>query len=189
MGFFEDMFDEDMMFDSDYKQRKDIRNLQEQLGHGANTALTKNAQLAARVQKLEGSIDRLQLVVNAFADLIERKGLATRDELEVLIQQADLLDGVEDGKMREVWAEAPTCRSCGHYINPQREVCIYCSEIIPRTDVSDGSPYRGGAPEAAAAAPEIRLAACAKCKARVPQADTYFTDEGVLVCSDCHSAR
>src|SRR5262249_18933904 len=102
-----------------------------------------------------------------------------------LVQQIDLLDGREDGfQSTEVWKNAPRCTSCNYAVNPAREECIYCGQPITRAEVATGGPYRGGPPAAAA---RERTATCAKCANVVPQSETFFTDDGELHCSSCHS--
>ena len=176
MGFFEEMFDPVYLFDSGHKQRRDIEKLR------SAVVDSFDAQTPADVARLMTRVDQMQLMVNALVEIIERKGLATREELTVMVQQIDLLDGVEDGKMRQVWSDAPRCGSCNNYVNPEREVCVYCQTPIRRMEAG-GAPYRGGAPPSA---PEPRLATCAMCGERVPQAQTYFTGDGELVCSRCN---
>ncbi|MGE0789675.1 MAG: hypothetical protein AB7S26_28640 [Sandaracinaceae bacterium] len=174
MGFFEDMFDPDFAFDSEYQQRQDIRSLQAHADAGMATA--------SAVHRLEGEIARLTLIVNALASALEQKGIATSDELQVLVQQIDLADGTENGRMSPTtWKSAPQCAHCGYFVNPQREACVYCGRSLAVT--TSGSPYRGGTPSARAKSP--RLAACQQCSARVPQNETYFTEQGALRCSEC----
>ncbi len=90
MGFFEDMFDPELMFYPEHKQRADIRELKGQMVELAGVA-------DRRIPALERQISGLMLLCNALVEVIERKGIATREELEVLVQQIDLLDGREDG--------------------------------------------------------------------------------------------
>lgn len=178
MGFLEDMFDPDFMFDSEYKQRRDIQQLRTELASRAET-------LAPRIHALETRVDQLQLLCNALVSVIETKKLATREELEVLVQQIDLLDGVEDGKIGSEWRDAPRCAHCNRYVNPSREACLYCGRSLALQGAMVGGPYRGGAPGEVQAAPP-RTATCAKCRAVVAQSQTYFTEQGQLVCSDCY---
>ncbi len=182
MGFFEDQFNPDFWFDSEYKQRRDLREL---AASSLDAELRHKAQ-AARVSALEARCDQLQLLCNALVSVIETKQLATREELEVLVQQLDLLDGREDGRMSgEAWAEAPRCAHCNHYVNPQREVCLYCGRSLALQGALVGGPYRGGAP--VEAAPPPRTATCSGCGAVVPQAETYFDGDGALRCQGCYS--
>lgn len=178
MGFFEEMFDPRFMFDTEHAQRADIHDLQDKV-----TELT--ARTNARVPVLERQVSQLLLLCNALVELVERKGVGTREELQVLVQQIDLLDGREDGKQSaEAWRNAPRCTSCNHYINPQREACIYCGQPIPRAQGGGHGPYRGGPLGPSAPAP--RTATCAKCGSSVPQSETFFTEEGQLWCSSCY---
>lgn len=168
---------------------RDVQRLGETLG--ADTR-----QLAAHLQRLETenatlsrAVDRLQLVCNALAEVLVQSELVSREGLEVLVQQIDLLDGVEDGKLGPTVRAAPRCHACGHAVNPAREACIYCETPIVRTAVSDGGPYRGGPPPEPAPAIRMRTARCDQCGAEVPQGDTYFTDDGTLQCSICFAGE
>ena len=177
MGIFEDMFDPEFMFDSEHKQRRDIQGLRE--------AVLSSPDHTLEIQALHQRVDQLQLLCNALVALIEHKKLATREELEVMVQQIDLLDGIEDGKQREqVWKNAPRCEGCNYHINPDRDACVYCGRAIPK-GTAGGGPYRGGPPGPDEPAP--RLATCASCQKHVPQSETYFTGDGELHCSSCFS--
>ena len=174
MTFFDDMFDPDFLFDSGHKQRRDIRNLQAALQDtGADQA----------VQRLEVRVNQLQLLTNALVKMLEVKKIASPEEIEVLVQQIDLLDGVEDGREgTQAWTEAPRCPHCSHYVNPARPRCVYCSRSIEGSG-SEG-PYRGGA---AKAKTPVRTATCAACQSVVPQNETVFTGDGSLHCLACSS--
>lgn len=183
MGFFEDQFKSDFLFDNEYRQRRDLQDLQNE---AIETAATTHA-LSYRVQQLETTVNQLQLLANALVSVIETKQLATREELEVLVQQIDLLDGREDGKLNpEAWSEAPRCKNCNHYVNPSREVCLYCGSSLALQGATVGGPYRGGA-SAENEEPPPRTATCAACGTQVPQSMTYFTDQGELHCTGCYS--
>jgi hypothetical protein len=182
MGFFEDMFDSRFMFDSEHKQRRDIESLAESIA----SAPTYDGE----IRELRTQVARLQLLCNGLVSLIERKQLATREELEVAVQQIDLYDGREDGVVSPtIWRGAPRCEGCGHCVNPDREACIYCARPVPKDDGSvGGGPYRGGPNRAKPRAFQPRLATCAQCQERVPQQDTFFTDDGHLLCTSCFRA-
>jgi hypothetical protein len=175
MGFFEDMFHPDFMFDTEYKQRRDLEALRQAVA---------NDPTPAQVAALRAQVEQLRLLTSALSEMLIRKGVASREELEVLVQQIDLLDGAEDGAIGAVRRSAPRCRSCDHFVNPRRDACIYCGTPIPRSEVSGGSPYRGGRREAP---PRQRMATCGACGTRVPQTETYFTETGALVCTSCHA--
>lgn len=174
MGIIDDMFDPDFLFDNDRKQRADIRAL---------TAEIASSSTPREVKELRVQVNQLQMVCNALAKMLEMKGVATEEELAVLVQQIDLLDGREDGQASDrTMSQAPRCAHCNHFVNPARDACVYCGRAIHAADSGDGA-YRGGAPSAAKVA--ARLATCAKCSSRVPQNETTFTEDGELWCSAC----
>jgi len=174
MGIIEDMFNPEYLFDNDQKQRNDIRTL---------TDAVANSSSRREVKELQAQVNQLQLLCNALAKMLEMKGVATEEELAVLVQQIDLLDGLADGQQSEqVWSEAPRCAHCNHFVNPQRDACVYCGRAIHTAGSGDG-PYRGGAPSDPQVA--ARSATCAQCKKVVPQNQTSFTEDGELWCSTC----
>lgn len=175
MGLFDDLFRSQFLFDTHYKQRRDIESLRYEVA-------TRDA--APKIRALEARADQRQLLCNALIEVIERKKLASREELEVLVQQIGLLDGVEDGKQGETWRAAPRCAGCNYFVNPRRDACVYCSHASPKGDATLGGPYRDGrAASAPASAP--RTARCANCVAVVPQNETFFTERGELWCARC----
>lgn len=182
MGFMEDVFEHTR--GQRHARVRDVERLVAAAHDESSYLQTQLRTAVAHADRLQRSVDRLQLVCNAFAQVLEQKGLASREELELLIQQIDLLDGVEDGKAGQALREAPRCRTCSHFVNPAREECLYCGSPIARSAPAEGSPYRGG-PGAAAPAKKERLVTCSACSAQVPQSQTFFTDEGALVCSAC----
>ncbi|MEM9073920.1 MAG: hypothetical protein AAGE52_35840 [Myxococcota bacterium] len=136
-----------------------------------------------QIVALMRQVESLQLMCSALMKALEVKQVVQPEELEVLMQQIDLLDGVEDGKIRKAaWEQAPRCRHCNHYVNPARDHCVYCGRVLQR---AAGGPYRGGsAPEASA--PPPRMATCGACQTSVPQRETLFTGKGDLVCTGCY---
>ncbi len=166
MSIFDDMFDSEFFFDSDYRQRRDIRSLQRQL----LAAPDHGAQVRANTARIE----QLELLCTSLVELLVAKGLATAPELRVLMQQLDLADGVEDGRIaKRVRDDSPRCGHCQRFVNPSRESCVYC-----------GTPMAPTSP-AAAAVKTVRVeVACSSCGVRVAETDSYFTGAG-LVCEGC----
>ncbi|MCR9163740.1 MAG: hypothetical protein ACE37F_16535 [Nannocystaceae bacterium] len=162
MGYFDDLFSADFLFDSEYKQRADIQQLKADLEAAPDPSVVLGP-LAARV-------DRLELLCKALTELIMSKGLATRDELSVVSQQLDLADGVEDGKISaRVRKAAPRCPSCGRFVNPRRDNCVYC-----HATVAQGLPDR----------PPERTVSCGGCGKDVPESGSFYTASG-LRCDAC----
>jgi hypothetical protein len=165
MSIFDDMFDPDFMWDSEYKQRADIRSLQQQVLNAPEYGPQMRMQ-AAR-------IDQLELLCRSLVELLVRKGMATSAELRVIMQQLDLEDGVEDGRVgKAVRSGAPRCAHCQRFVNPQRAACVYC-----------GTPMVHAAPQPPKKPPRPDVT-CVRCSATVPESETYFSSAG-LVCESC----
>lgn len=168
MSIFDDMFDSAFFFDNEYRQRRDIQRLQLEVLHAPSHG--------PQVQANTARVDQLELLCTALVELIVAKGIATAPELRVIMQQLDLADGVEDGRIsKTVREQSPRCAHCQRFVNPSREACVYC-----------GTPMSHAAPQAQAQAvrPDVT---CTRCHSSVPESDSYFTDQG-LVCSGCFDA-
>lgn len=166
MGFFDDVFSGPHLFDSEYKQRRDIENLKSQIGpdYGPN------------IRELRGRVDRLELLCETLVEMLKVKGVATQGELATLMQQIDLLDGVEDGgHSKTVRADAPRCAECGRFVNPSRANCVYCGAAVTLAGSKDA-----GRP--------VELVECAECGRQVDAADTFISESGTL-CSTCFFAE
>lgn len=162
MGYFDDLFSPEFLFDNEHKQREDIQRIQQQLMDGPDLSVT----IAPLVQRL----DRLELLCKSLTELIVSKGLASREELSVVTQQLDLADGVEDGKIgSRVLKNGPRCTNCGRFVNPRRSSCVYCHAAVEQ--------------EGAKAPPE-RLVACGGCNKEVPESASFYTGNG-LRCNAC----
>lgn len=128
-------------------------------------------------------LDRLELLCEAMAALGETKKLFTRTELVVMMTRIDLLDGVEDGRRRELRSNAPKCASCNHHVNPRRRDCVYCGASLVAEEAS--SPYRGGGARPHEELVLPKMVDCTSCRTSVEQADAYFSKNGELVCLQC----
>jgi len=165
MGYFDDMFKSGFMFDSEYRQRADIEHLKQAIADSA-------PDLRRVVMPLIERVDRLELTCKVLTELIVSKGVATPEELSIVAQQLDLEDGVEDGKLSSsVRDDAPRCTECGRFVNPRRKHCVYCHALVT---------HGGAAPP-----PPVRMATCGDCLKEVPEADTFYTGNG-LRCSVCY---
>jgi hypothetical protein len=165
MSFFDELFDPKFMWDSERKQRRDIETLRRSLHNAPDSSRMIQAQ-AER-------IDRLELLCKGLVELVISKNLVSRAELSVIMQQLDLADGVEDGRIAPVVREnSPRCTSCQRFLNPKRTGCIYCGAPIEAALASVPPPV---------ARPNVTCTACAK---SVPENETYYSDSG-LVCESC----
>ncbi len=163
MGYFDDLFKSEFLFDSEYQQRSDIE--------GLKRTILEAPDVARLMAPLVDRVDRLELLCKALTELVISKGVASREELSVVTQQLDLADGVEDGKISSrVRKKAPRCASCGRFINPRRDHCVYCHAIVDR---------------GVQAPPPPRTATCGACRKEVPESSTFYTEAG-LRCEVCY---
>lgn len=155
----------DNLFETDLARSEKIEYLRMEAA-GATDELV---ELRRAVADQRGQIARLELALEALLEVLRERKALTRDEVAVMIQQIDLADGVEDGRIGpDRVAEAPKCHICGRPVNPRRKHCLYCRE-----------PIKSGE------APPPRVTHCALCGGEVPEINTYFSEHG-LICGDCH---
>jgi len=160
MSTFDDFF---ASISYEYRQHRDIERLKQEVS-GVD-------DLMAYVHGLRERVDQLELLNKALLELVVAKGVIDHDELSVMLQQIDLLDGIEDGKISpQVHARAPACGSCGRYINPKRPACVYCGTAIASAS--------GPAPR------PTRTVSCSACGSTVAESDSYYSSRGV-VCQPC----
>ncbi len=128
----------DHVFDNEYKQRRDLADLEAASSHTTDVM----GRLQSEVTELRHRLDRAELAAEAMYRLLQEKGLATSDELRTHIARVDLEDGKEDGLIGEDHAAtAPTCPTCARPANFRRRTsCVYCGAPLkpPRTQ----APYR-----------------------------------------------
>lgn len=170
MGLLDDFF----ALNYDVRQQRDIERLQADLASVPDHRRVI-AELLTITTAMGERIDRLELLNRALLEVVVSKQLTSAEEIDVLMQQVDLLDGVEDGKMSTTVREhAPKCRACHRHVNPRRESCVYCGHAI--------GPDVRQVPEAVAR--PIPKVSCTHCASVVPQNSTYYVAQG-LVCEVC----
>lgn len=85
----------------------------------------QSAALESRVRDLEYHIRRLSLLNQALWELLRERAKLTDAELERMVREIDLRDGVEDGAITETPVECPTC---GRVSNSKHWKCMYCGQ-------------------------------------------------------------
>lgn len=164
---------------SDYNERRLRREYDAKIARIEEQASQTRNDLQRALQRIE----HLELWCEALAKLGEVKQLFKPDELQTMVVQLDLLDGVEDRKRGKPRSRAPRCHQCQHFVNPARDVCVYCGTPQLRPSAQSGDPYRGGgAPEASV---KVAFIDCSACDKEVPQTEAYFSNDGELVCNVC----
>ena len=125
--------------------------------------LRQNAVLAPdyqmHIQNLTRRIDRLELTVETLVEVLLIKGMVDHKELEVLMNQVDLRDGVENGRVNPERRNSHVCPACAKYANPERAACVYCG-----CETAPVKPTK-----------EVATITCVTCKEQVPETQAYFT--------------
>jgi hypothetical protein len=98
----------------------------------AEHATQQTATQAERIERLEASLSRMALVSQAMWEVLRAKLVVPEAELLAKIQEIDLRDGVEDGKMG---SETTTCPKCERKQSARNARCLYCGTAIPRAHV------------------------------------------------------
>ena len=103
-------------------QRTQVTHKQEETAKARQSLRT--AERAARTMtELEEEVDKLTLVCHALWSFISESTGATEDQLLERIREADLLDGVEDGKVEH---KVTNCVECGRTLAIRHIRCLYC---------------------------------------------------------------
>ena len=90
-------------------------------------------RLDSRIADLEQSIDKLLLIQRAVWELTAEKLALGDGELEAKVQEIDLRDGAEDGKLRV----ARQCPKCERVVSRKHDRCLYCGAEDLGPDVFD----------------------------------------------------
>ncbi|MCA9060561.1 MAG: hypothetical protein KDA85_18750 [Planctomycetaceae bacterium] len=56
-------------------------------------------ELEHRVQELEQDLGFVALLLGGILDVIDKKGVATREDVQESIERLDMLDGLKDGRL------------------------------------------------------------------------------------------
>lgn len=82
------------------------------------------ANLAKVLAQLDARLNRIALVVQAMAQLLEAQGLLREKQLLARAEAIDLSDGVADGRqLRQV---SLRCGQCSRVNQGNRQRCLYC---------------------------------------------------------------
>ncbi len=78
-----------------------------------------------KIRDLEHQVARLSLLNQALWELLrDRVGLTDQD-LERVVHEVDMRDGVEDGRVTDTAVRCPTC---GRISNSKHYRCLYCGQ-------------------------------------------------------------
>lgn len=114
------------------------------LGYSAGSATASRAASLARsaavadgthhtnrVEDLNERIDSMAMILRAMWALLEEQGMTT-EQLMAKMEELDLMDGVEDGQMKQGAVDCPACDS---KVAPGLSRCQFCgTEVAPIDD-------------------------------------------------------
>jgi hypothetical protein len=83
----------------------------------------QNLALGTSVRELEHQVRRLALMNQALWELIRNRLGLTDGDLEKIVREVDLRDGVEDGAVTNTPLRCP---QCGRISNSRHWKCLYC---------------------------------------------------------------
>jgi len=90
------------------------------------------AQYQERVRELEFAMGRTTLACQALWEILRSRFGLTEAELLAKINEVDLRDGKQDGRMTPMLI---SCPACGKPLNSKNSRCIYCCAAIQRPHV------------------------------------------------------
>jgi len=92
---------------------------------------TSDAQsnVMAHLRDLTREMERLKLLNQALWELLRARFDLNDADLEAVIHQVDMRDGVEDGRMTTT---ALKCPSCGRVSSSKHWKCLYCGQAFEK---------------------------------------------------------
>ena len=122
------------IFDNEWSQRSDIEALKEQNASLASRLSLKRSSEAVqedRVAELEQEVGELALLSKTLMRILLEKGVCTGREIEDMMHQVDLEDGVADGRVTKNAARvAGKCPECNRPVDAHRKRCFYCGHEL-----------------------------------------------------------
>lgn len=103
----------------DWLQQSQINETQ----HGLNRAERADERLRERIGELETRLDAMALYTAALWELVSTRTSISTDEFHAKVDEIDLRDGVQDGR---ITPQPRTCPSCKRTIAGRHARCIYC---------------------------------------------------------------
>lgn len=111
-------------------QLSDIKDQADVAHSSAKRIESKTDRQQHQLNKLEQQVDRLTLIVTGLCEHLLASGSATAEQLQTIIDDIDLRDGVWDGRLRLPVQQCPACERPSH---PHRTRCLYCGEKLERS--------------------------------------------------------
>jgi hypothetical protein len=89
----------------------------------ASRAEQKAISVKGEIQRVSARIDSLALTCQAMWELIRERTNLSDEDIEARMQEIDLRDGREDGRMHTPVFE---CSECGRKVSSRHQRCLYC---------------------------------------------------------------
>ena len=100
----------------------------------ASKAQTKADRYANDIEVLTRKLERLTLASQALWELLRDSGFCAEEVLVKKMEEIDLRDGVQDGKISRT---IKVCNHCGRNSNSKRLECVYCGEKLSSPNIFD----------------------------------------------------
>ena len=97
----------------------------------ANETQLRSHANATDLNYVDKKLDNLILITQAIWELLEESGM-TESQLEKKIQEIDMRDGIEDGK---VGHGLDACPECGKKPKIRRANCFWCGAKLPAGNI------------------------------------------------------
>lgn len=85
----------------------------------------------AKEKQLHGQLDRLELICKALWSLLKEQTNLTEEDIARRVQEIDLADGVQDGKITK---QLSVCPQCQRPLSQRHHRCLYCGYTPPDGD-------------------------------------------------------
>jgi len=96
----------------------------------ASRAEQKAVSVKHEINRLATRIDSLAITCQAMWELLRERTNLTDDDIETRMQEIDLRDGREDGRMQSQVFE---CTDCGRKVSGRHGRCLYCGTEFDRS--------------------------------------------------------
>lgn len=93
----------------------------------ASRAKSKADNLARQVKMLEANLAKTLLICETLWEFIAKEQGLNETDLNKMMYDIDMRDGVLDGKNQRKVSECP---GCGRKVSPRHPACLYCGQIM-----------------------------------------------------------
>lgn len=114
----------------DMIQQLHISSAKQDASNASDLAVTANISIV----NIQSQLDTLVLANQAMWELLQDRFALTEKELTEKMNEIDLRDGVQDGKIKK--AQVKDCRGCGRKVGQTRSNCYWCGAKL-----ETGSPF------------------------------------------------